>query len=128
MSGDAKVSFVFEFYFRHWQHQSRHLVTIPKDYTYEALAARVKNLFSDEIGKSMFRLYSMPGQCDVLEDRCRLTPENFRAVLDDLYSPTGIPRNICVSNDDSSPLKLPAEFDVKSIAAPMEKLGFDVDD
>ncbi len=54
VSGEAKVSFVFDSYVRHWQHQTRHLVTIPKNYTYEALAVRVKNLFSDEIGPSRF--------------------------------------------------------------------------
>ena len=79
-----------------------------KSLSYHVFEAQVGELFSDEIGSNDFRLYTLPVGSEELDEKLRLTAENFSQFVDHKFACESPRRNLYVSNTGSTPTKLPA--------------------
>lgn len=75
--------------------------------SFHLFEAQVGELFSDEIGSNDFMLYTIPFDSDELDEKLRLTSENFAQFIEDKLSGKRPRRILYVSNTDSTPTKLP---------------------
>ena len=92
---------------RHWETLSVHSVTLSKSLSYHIFEAQVGELLSDEIGSNDFRLYTLPFESDELDEKLRLTAENFSQFVDHKFACEKPRRNLYVSNTGLTPTKLP---------------------
>ncbi len=91
----------------HWEHLSRSSIVLSKLSSYPLFEAQVGELFSDEIGSKDFRLYTLPFESDELDEKLRLSSENFTQFIEDKFSGKKPRRMLYVSNTGSTPRKLP---------------------
>ena len=91
----------------HWEHLSRSSIVLSKLSSYPLFEAQVGELFSDEIGSKDFRLYNLPFESDELDEKLRLSSENFTQFIEDKFSGKRPRRMLYVSNTGSTPTKLP---------------------
>ena len=77
-----------------------------KSLSYHIFEAQVGELFSDEIGSNDFRLYTLPSESDELDEKLRLTAENFSQFVDHKFASEKPRRNLYVSNTGLTPTKL----------------------
>jgi hypothetical protein len=80
---------------------------LSKSLSYQIFEAQVAELFSDEIGSNDFRLYTLPFESDELNEKLRLTAENFSQFVDHKFACEKPRRNLYVSNTGLTPTKLP---------------------
>ena len=92
---------------RHWETLSVHTVTLSKSLSYHIFEAQVGELFSDEIGSNDFRLYTLPFESDELDEKLRLTAENFSQFVHHKFACEKPRRNLYVSSTGLTPTKLP---------------------
>ncbi len=92
---------------RHWESLSVHSLTLSKSLSYHIFQAQVGELFSDEIGSNDFRLYTLPFGSEELDEKLRLTAENFSQFVHHKFECEKPRRNLYVSNTGLTPTKLP---------------------
>eukprot|EP01036_Dinobryon_divergens_P026734 gene26734-35414_t len=95
---------------RHWENLNSHSIVLSKLTSYHIFEAQVGELFSDEIGSSDFRLYTLPVDSEDLDEKLRLTAENFPDFVEQKFSFSSSRkprRTLYVSSTDSTPKKPP---------------------
>ena len=98
----------FTILIRRWENFSRHSIVLSQLTSYHLFEVQVGELFCDEIGSNDFRLYTLPVESEELDEKLRLTAENFSDFVEEKFSAKRPRRTtLYVSSTDSTPKKLP---------------------
>jgi hypothetical protein len=92
----------------HWENFSRHFIELSQLTSYYKFVSQAEELFPDGIGeRGNSRLYTLPYGSEELNEKSRLTAENFAQFKEDKLMCRGPRLLLYFSNTGSTPTKLP---------------------